>query len=239
MSNVRKRLHLGPEQYRDFFETAKTAGLGLFVSSFEVLRAWATYSPLALPVHVDVTEPNTRRDECMQIGLAASIELAQFYAAGKDRPELDWRALHPDEVYPFLVYHELGHRLDNFDAWEVVLIEDDGVRTTCKRVTGYVNEVLADRYAWSQLRPGEPVPLTDYGKRNEERLSKAMQLLEVQGKRTRDYAVRSLPAGQYRYVSDWMLATIELASFVGLKVDTQLLAERTRHHQGARQFSAM
>lgn len=237
MSKLQKRVNLRPEQYRNYAEQAKAAGLGLFVSSFEILGAWGAYSPLAMPIHEDVTDANTKRDERMQIGLAASIDLARLFEAGKARPELDWSALHPDEVYPFIFHHELGHRLDNFDAWEVVLIEDDGVRTTCQRVAGYVNEVLADRFAWRHVRPGEPVPLTEYGKRNEERLSKAMQLLEVHGRRTSSYSVRPLAAGQYRCVPDSMLATTELAAFVGPEVDKQLLAERTRYHQQARRFS--
>lgn len=237
MSKHPQRINLRPEQYQAYADKAKAAGLGLFVSSFDILGAWGAFSPLAMPIHDDVTDANTKRDEQMQIGLAASIDIARFYAAGKARPELDWTALHPDEVYPFLLHHELGHRLDNFDAWEVVLIEDDGVRTTCKRVAGYVNEVLADRFAWSQVRPGEPVPLTEYGKRNEERLLKAIQLLEVHGRRTSSYSVRQLAAGQYRCVPDSMLATTELAAFVGPKVDRQLLSERTRYHQQTSRFS--
>jgi hypothetical protein len=232
-----KQIHLKPEQYRGFAEKAKVAGVGLFVSSFEVLRAWGAYSPLAMPFHHDVTDAKTKRDECMQIGLAASIDLAQLFEAGKARPELDWSALHPDEVFPFVFHHELGHRLDNFDAWEVVMIKDDGIRRTCHRVAGYVNEVLADRFAWAHVRPGEPVPLTEYGKRNEERLAEAMRLLDVHGRHTRSYSVRPLVAGQYRSVPDTMLATTELSSFVGPKVDRQLLSERARYHQLASRFS--
>lgn len=236
MSKPPKRIKLRAEQYRSFAETAKGAGLGLFVSSFESLGAWGVYSPLAMPIHDDVTDANSKRDECMQIGLAASIDLGRLYAAGDGRPELDWRAIRPDEVYPFLFYHELGHRLDNFDAWEVVLIKDECVRTACRRVVGYVNEVLADRFAWNQIRPGEPVPLTEYGRRNEEQLSKAMQLLEVHGRRTSRYAARPMASGPYRCVPDSMLATIELAAFVGPKVSKQLLSERTRYHQQASRF---
>lgn len=218
-------LRLGRVQYRALAELAKQAGCCLGLSTFEQLGgAWGMFNPFGLAVHEDAAIDSKCLKEEIVIHLAVSVNAGQMRSV--QRPEIDWSQLHDDEIYQFILQHEIGHKLDNhfvFDLWGV---KDKEVHDKCHRVIAFVNEILADRFAWNQIRPGEPVPLCENGKRVQEQAAEAMALLDLHIPRTRR-APRSLPGGQYSYVPQSMLMTDSLTAFVGPQVAPQLL-ERAR-----------
>lgn len=218
-------LRLGRVQYRALAEIAKQAGCCLGLSTFEQLGgAWGLFNPFALGVHKDATVDTPHMQEQIVIQLAASVDAARLRSV--QRPEIDWSQLHDDEIYQFITWHEIGHKLDNhfiFDLWGIT---DKKLHDKCHGVIAFVNEILADRFAWNQIRPGEPVPLCENGKRMQEKAAEAMALLDLHIPRTRR-APRALPGGQYSYVPQSMLMTDSLTAYVGPKVAPQLV-ERAR-----------
>jgi hypothetical protein len=218
-------LRLGRIQYRQLAEIAKQAGCCLGLSTFEQLGgAWGLYNCFGLAVHEDASVDTPHLQEKIVIQLATSVDAGRLRAV--QRPEIDWSQLHDDEIYPFIVQHEIGHKVDNhfvFDLWNV---KDPETHDKCRRVVSFVNEILADRYAWSQIRPGEPVPLCENGKRMQEQAAEYIALLNLHIPRTRR-APRALPAGQYSHVPQSMLQTDTHLAYVGPGV-APALVERAR-----------
>lgn len=218
-------LRLGRVQYRALAEIAKQAGCCLGLSTFEQLGgAWGMFNPFGLAVHADASVDTPHLQEKIVIHLATSVDAGRLRAV--QRPEIDWSQLHDDEIFAFIVAHEVGHKLDNFFCLDLWSIKDKEVHDRCHRSIAFVNELLADRFAWNQIRPGEPVPLCENGKRMQEEAAAAMAMLDRHIPRTRR-APRSLPGGQYSFVPQSMLMTDSLTAYVGPQVAPQLI-ERAR-----------
>lgn len=224
-------LRLTRKQYRAFAETSKAFGLGLNLSSYEHLGCWGQYSPFALLICNDAANADTTWSERALISLASSINADALRAAGPGRPELDWSVLEDDEIYPFVLWHEIGHSMSNFCRWDVMMLKESDVRARCERHIGFVNEVLADRYAWSRIRPGEPIPKTESGQRLEEKIAEAIDYIGTHVRTMGDFPVRPLQPGQYRDVPEYMLATPQRAAFLGPAVDPVVLDERVKNHK--------
>ena len=220
-------LRLGRIEYRRLAETVKQAGCTLGLAPFSKLRVWGLYDPFAAAVHADAAVDDVRLQEKIVIRLASTLDTGQLRAT--PRPELDWSQLEDQEIYPFIVAHECGHHIDNHCGWDIFKIQDIEVRNRCERTIRCVNEVLADRFAWAQIRPGEPLPIGEVGRRLQEEVAEAMALLDLHVPRTRR-APKALPCGQYSYVPQSMLETDELAAFVGPKVAPALM-DRARERR--------
>lgn len=221
-------LRIGRVQYRQLAELAKQAGCCLELTSVEELGGnWGMYTPFAAAVLPDVSQDHRGIEERVVIQLATTVNTEQLRAA--QRPEIDWSQLHDEEIYKFIVAHEIGHFLDNHCVFDVWSIKDQDIQATCYKAIKAVNEVLADRYAWSQIRPGEAVPLCENGKRLEQSIAESMFLLNKYAPRTRR-APRSLPSGQYSYVPQSMLMTDSSVAYVGTKVSPELI-DRTRNRR--------
>ncbi|MCY1370191.1 hypothetical protein D9M69_572740 [compost metagenome] len=144
---------------------------------------------------------------------------------------MDWSVLEDHEIYPFVVWHEIGHRVDNFDSW-LIGIKDAEILDECRRRVCFVNELLADRYAWSQVRPGEPVPLSENGKRLQERAVESLAYLEKHAPRNRSPRKEwALSVGQYLDVPDYMLDGHHRAAFIGPEVSRKLVQQRAEYHR--------
>lgn len=221
-------LRITRRQYRQLAELAKVNGLGLTLDTFTNLGGiWGEYNCWAQPIIRDVSSDSRLCDERIAIKLANSVNAGAF--RGAHRPELDWAALDDNEVFPFIVSHEIGHHIDNFTYWDIALMPDMAARDECHKVINRVNEMLADRYAWEQVRPGEPLPLSETGKRLQEVMAADLELLNKHMPRTRR-SPKALPSGQYAYVPASMLRTDELAAFVGPHVcPAQIEHTRNRH----------
>lgn len=224
-------IHITRQQYRSLSDATKSAaGVALNLSTFARMgNCWGIYSPWALLVCKDATDPESEWCEISQITLARSVNTAKLHSAGPGRPELDWSKLEDHEIFPFIVWHEIGHRMDNFDALAVMALPDISVRNECFRRMKLVNEVLADRYAWEHIRPGEPIPISAYGQTVREKLLGSLEYLNTHAPRTARKP-RFLELGQYKNVPDDMLATKSRASFIGPDVSRSLLQQNIKRH---------
>lgn len=228
-----RTLRLTPSQYRRFAEDTKAVGLSLNVSTYEHMGCWGTYSPWALRLVTDASVETPQFGERAMINIASSVDPDSVRAVAPRRPELDWSVLEDHEIYPFVVQHEIGHRQDNFDTiFASFSIRDPEVFRLCQRRIGFANEVLADRYAWRQIRPGEPIPLSAIGKRMEGKIAETLAWLEQHCKKLAPCRPeRKMAPGAYRDVPDYMLATPERAAFIGPKVNRRLLEERCAYYK--------
>lgn len=236
-SKTRRVLRLSRREYRALAEETKAAGMALNLSTFRIMGCWGAYSPWALPVCKDVSKPDPGYHEHSLITLAASVDAERFRAAGATRPEVDWSVLDDSEIYPFIIQHEIGHRQHNFDVWRLQFdVKDLEIREKCRRVIGGTNEVLADRYAWDRIRPGQPLPLGDQGKKLQEQVAEALAYLGQHcPMNTTCKDEWKLTPGQYCDVPDYMLATPERAAFIGPKVHPQILEKEVKYYSGLRE----
>ncbi|WP_426143204.1 hypothetical protein [Pseudomonas sp. DWP3-1-2] len=215
-------LRLTRTQYRVFAEQIKQAGCCLSLSTFRELgNAWGMFNPMAQSVLVDTTEAFSAFTESRIIQLATSIRTNDVRNC--QRPEIDWAELEDHEIYPFVVAHELGHLMDNFEIWNIWRIEDLDVQLRCQTALRSINEVLADRYGWEQIRPGEPVPLSEHGKSAEEKVAADLALLNMHAPRIRRGSPRIRPAGQYTHVPRDMLLSAQMIAYVGPAVSGELI----------------
>ena len=227
-------LRLNRTQYRSFAEQAKKAGLTLSLSTFRAMGdSWGIFNPRAKLVCLDASADELSFTESCGIQLSTSVDAGKL--RNVQRPEIDWSVLEDHEIYPFIVAHEIGHRVDNFCYWDTIRIDDREVRARCESVIRSVNEVLADRYAWNQIRPGEAVPLCELGKSLEEEVAADIELMDKHMPRVRRQP-RALPAGRYLHVPEAMLMTDAHVSFVGSRVSTAAI-ERARRPRTYRRDS--
>lgn len=209
-------LRLTRTQYREFAEQTKQVGCALSLSTFRAMgHCWGIFDPRAKLVCSDVSADELSFTEGCGIELSTSVDAGRLRSV--QRPEIDWSVLEDHEIYPFIVAHEIGHRVDNFCYWDAGRIDDDHVRTRCESVIRSINEVLADRYAWSQIRPGEPVPLCELGKSLQEEVAADIALMDKHMPRVRREP-RKLPSGRYLHVPTAMLMTDSLVSYIGTGV---------------------
>lgn len=213
-------LRITRAEYRVFSETTKSAGMALNLSSFKRMKnCWGSYSPWALLVCRDARRDEPEWHERALITLATAINTATLRSCGAGRPEVDWSVLEDHEIYPFIVWHEIGHRVDNFDIWRIKEME---TFDECRRRIGFVNELLADRYAWNKIRPGEAIPWSEHGKHMQERAQESMTYLEKHASR-RPSTLHPLAAGQYLDVPEYMLDGHHRAAFIGPEVSHKLV----------------
>jgi hypothetical protein len=225
-------IRLGRLQYRTFAEVAKANGCVLGLSTVEEMKCFGLYSFMATGVVQNATDPHSRLSEHAAITLARSIDADQFRSAS--RPELDWGNLEDHEIFPFLFWHEIGHLVDNFDALSVATMEDLEARATCIRYATMVNEVLADRYAWNKIRPGEPIPVCDAGKRLQGRVATGLECLRKHAVHKSTYTRQPLPAGQYRSVPKEMLRETWKVRYVGARVADVWQEAKPQHYPSSR-----
>lgn len=199
------------------------AGVSLLVSSYKKMEhAWGQYSPWALQVFRNAVAPTDvmRYDEVSMITLADRINVNSFRAC--QRPELDWSAVPDEKIYEFVVWHEIGHRRDNFDMLDFMMnpkhsaMDNADPKRYWYRAMRRVNEVLADRFAWNKLFPGQSMPIAS-GRTPEylEKINEDITQLARDFKRGR-FPLRPLPPGHAEYIPREMLENRRLASYTGL-----------------------
>lgn len=221
-------LRLGRIQYRQLAELAKQKGCCLAIGAAkEMKRDWGMFNPFPFGVHADASIDCRYLQEKIVIQISATVDAPRLRSA--QRPEIDWSQLEDDEIYRFIVQHEIGHFRENHFLFDVFNIKDPEIHKECLGAVRAVNEILADRFAWNAIRPGEPVPLCEAGKRLQERMAEAMVLLDKHMPRSR-YNHGPLPAGQYLYVPTSMLKNDRDLAYVGPEVSAQLV-ERVRRKE--------
>lgn len=89
--------------------------------------------------------------EIALLEVASEISIERWHNA--IRPEIDLRRVPEDRIHEFVVWHEIGHRLDNYCPWEAQTKRRHEWSDIQR-----VNEILADRFAWRAMFPDEPLP---------------------------------------------------------------------------------
>lgn len=177
----------------------------------------------ALPVINDATKAREPYYEQAYIHLSYRINTARLRAAGPFRPECDWSKLKNSELFDFVVWHEIGHFRDNFHPMDILFASELSPEAVLAgKKAPYINEVLADRYAWERVRPGQPMPLTEEGRANAKRIEQDIKLLSRFFKRA-DYPLKIIDTDQYRHVPSYMLTSKRKAAYVGPDVHPELL----------------
>lgn len=216
-------------KYRELAERAKRFGMGLTLMKYgedqtEGAIHWGLYSPWAMLICNNAAKAETTWSERALISIASEINTEELRACGKTRPELDWSCLEDEELEDFIVWHEIGHRQDNFDFWMTGVVDAE-VTSKCRARLRYINEILADRFAWEQIRPGSPMPITEFGKANRERIAHDLDYLGQHVKKNKPVdPSRAMAPGQYRDIPAIMLKTPELAGYIGPRVDPAVIA---------------
>lgn len=213
-------IRLTHTQYRALAEIAKAAGIGLKVDTVEQMGCWGDFCLVASDL---VSDALVNRSVILQrpcATLATSIDMGVFRSAS--RPEIDWSQLHDHEIYPFVLQHEIGHRLDNHNPFAIWGCPDLALRQQLETAAQLANEVLADRFAWEQIRPGEALPLSEFGKHMQEQVAVALELLDLHVPHSQRQ-VFPLPAGQYSSVPTKMLRDDRFRTFVGPRVHPALI----------------
>lgn len=231
VSRSSRVLRLGRRQYRSLAEEAKFAGVALNVSTYEKMGCWGSFSYWAMPVCRDARAQRPEMIERMCITISSGVNTAAFRAAGRLRPELDWAMIRDDEIYRFLVQHEIGHRQENFDVIGIAMLEDPKVRDECMRKCSLVNEVLADRYAWRQIRGEAEIPLSENGRRLQNEVRECLDFFERHAPKLKACRPdRRLAEGAYCDVPDYMLAGKKRAAFLGPAANRELVSERGAYY---------
>lgn len=215
---------LSHAEYRRLADMCKAhAGKPLNLCSVgDMCGDWGRMNYWALPTIDDVTQPSQKYRERAYVEVVNRLDTSAVRAAGKRRPECDWSALRNSEIYPFIVWHEIGHFRDNFTPFDA-LTKDGLDYTAIRGKLPLVNEVLADRFAWERVRPGEPMRLTEAGRRDAEAIERDIEAIGRIIPRAK-YPHKPLETGQYRHVPAYMLSSKRKAAYVGPDIDPALLA---------------
>ncbi|MFW7342876.1 hypothetical protein V0R37_15210 [Pollutimonas sp. H1-120] len=228
-------IHLEHLQYRELAAMCKVhAGKPLNLASVRDMEGdWGRINYWALPVLDDVTQAEQQYREQAYIFLVNRLKTGAVRAAGVRRPECDWSQLKNSEIYQFIVWHEIGHVRDNFHPMQFLFRQDlppEAVQAS--RKAAYINEVLADRYAWERVRPGQSMPLTEQGKRDADQIERDID--ELSRYFTRDkFPHTPLEADQYRSVPAYMLSSKRKAAYVGPDINPELLKREIDYYRAA------
>jgi hypothetical protein len=226
-SSPKRYVRITHDQYRNYSQIAKQHACTLsLVSTVDIRGNWGEYSAMANDVFIDASSDLRQLGETIVLKLAADIPINELRKSR--RPEMDWAALDDSEIHDFVFYHELGHRLDNFQFWDIWKVKDLEAHELCRKWAPEINELLADRYAWSVVRPGEPVPLSQRGRERQQEMADRLAFLDSHLPRgTRPRSV--FPAGQYEYVPTAMLASADHAAYVGPNCAPEKLAHQAEY----------
>ena len=206
---------LSRSMYRDYALLAKQhAGSALQVSTYSAMNCWGAIDPMARGIYKDAKDVSSHATEGSVIKIADRINVNRFQSAM--RPELDWSAIPGKMVYEFVLWHEIGHIINNLCSFD--LLQAKGLKEPLPiilRKLGWVNETLADRFAWNTLFPKKKLPLNP--KLPKERpqminswIDELSKVVEVKKRKPGE-----VPTGQYQYVPFDMLKSTHLAAYVG------------------------
>ena len=211
--NKKNVIYLTKTDYRELAEiTKKEASALLEVSTYSRLGAWGRYNPFVMGAYADARYPNSQLSEHSVITIADRVNVDKLKST--NRPEIDWGKIPDKMIYRFIVWHEIGHRVNNFcqfRLWANQEVDREILLPKLRRA----NEVLADRYAWQQLFPGQPVPIgrgksEQYLRGINQDIDDLSQALDWKRR-----SARTLPEGQYKCVSISMLKSKSLAAYIG------------------------
>lgn len=211
-------LHITPAQYREYAEIAKSHGmvLRLFEQPARIIGLVGGLDPAA----IDATSSSEIGSlvEAPFLLLCSSINAGEVRRRGRDRYECDLSKLTDAEMYRFWLFHEIGHKANNYNtlSYQFKHFGKDPLYADTLRRMEYANEVLADRWAWSQVCD-RPMPLTPRGQKHQEALAAELAYLDgiTGGPRNQPNPWPHVQPGRYHAVPLRMLARSDAALWIG------------------------
>lgn len=212
MTTKCKTINVTKTQYRKLAKIAKEYGCLLEIKPFSEIRCFGALHPMLAGATEDARKPTAYLIEHPLITIAESFSIEQMKSS--NRPEINWEAIPTDKVIDFVLWHELGHKVWNFCQFDIFLKKLNFDRNMLYRVRK-CNEILADRFAWEKLFPGEKLPIKEglssgQSKEIEKDLFDLTQSLELKLKK-----ITPLPRGRYLTIPLSMLSTEYLRKFIG------------------------
>jgi len=202
------RITLTPRLFRKLDVIARRHGAVLEVKRRDRLGCFGLWPGVVGEVFVDkhATEGVGVCSDAAVVQIANYIDVDEFQSS--QRPELDYCKVEINQIYPLIVYHELGHILENYLMWHVH-VAAESPRSLLPKVARTLNEVLADRFAWRQLYP--MVPLPKHSEIDEEHLRASFRLMAERGftiskLRPKPISTRLefyVPVGHVRHAIPW------------------------------------
>ncbi|RSF09284.1 hypothetical protein [Achromobacter aegrifaciens] len=236
-SHTSSTLRISPHEYRQFAEIAKASGMVL-----RLFKQPAQIIGLASGMDVAVIDA-TRAEIVGSLVEAPSLLLCEEINAGSirrgahERFECDVSQISDAEMYRFWLFHEIGHRADNYCSLSFQLSDTDHDPDNHRGILDRIwraNEILADRWAWAQVCD-RPMPLNHCGTQNQDAIAAELEFLDrVTGGR-KNYArpwVHVNP-GQYCGVPMRMLARNDAHAWVGADVAPEVKARACEYEERA------
>lgn len=155
---------LTPQVFRAIDLRARRHAGSVFeiATSDDMEGAWGLTHMMVGDVFTDLRKLRASRYEepiyknAAVLTICNQVRVSDFHGAA--RPEIDLAAIPADRIYDYVSWHEIGHKADNFDRFGFLLSE--GLRSDeTSRALGRLNEILADRFAWSKMFPNKPLPV--------------------------------------------------------------------------------
>ncbi len=171
-------IKLTPELFRQLDILARTKAacpLSVFDSEKEPYHfASFSFQPEAVYKHLDLIESPGCCCEKTFIKVSNRIDTEKF---GQTRTaEIDFGAIPRDDIYKFLVFHEISHKLFDFCEWLLPVFRN-GI---AERNRFYaVNQIRADRYAWKTLYPRKRLPKRALNKEDKEVFIEAIKFMDL------------------------------------------------------------
>ena len=155
---------LTPQVFRAIDLRARRHAGSVFeiATSDEMEGAWGLTHMMVGDVFTDLRKLRDNRYEdpiynnASVLTICNQVRVSDFH--GANRPEIDLAAIPADRIYEYVSWHEIGHKADNFDRVGF-LLSDDMRSDETSRALGRLNEILADRFAWSKMFPNKPLPM--------------------------------------------------------------------------------
>lgn len=211
-------LRITPAQYREYAEIAKAHGmvLRLFEQPAHIIGLVGGLDPAVIDATSD--QEIGSLVEAPFLLLCTTVDAGAERRRGRNRYECDLSRLTDAEMYRFWLFHELGHRAHNYSVLSYQFKhfgKDPEYAETLRRME-FANEVLADRWAWSQVCD-RPIPLTTRGRKLQDWLAAEFEFLDrvTGGPKNQATKWHNVDAGQYRAVPIRMLARHDATLWIG------------------------
>lgn len=169
-----KKIILTEDEFHRLDKIARKNGNVIEVKRYEDIEVWGRAPMLVGGVYKDsrIIEGESICAEVGEIELANYIDIDELRAS--HRPEIDWSKIPYNKIYEYVVWHELGHKHENFDIWDLTGYGKFDKNTkkwvhVCpfkrpasehdyfRKLIYILNEILADRYAWRHIS-AKPLP---------------------------------------------------------------------------------
>lgn len=141
----------------------KHGGCVIEVKTPEQMKgSFVRWSMWAADVYKDHTM--TSGDEVSAIQLVNTLTVKDFRSMS--RPEIDYSSIPPELIFPYLLWLGLGFRSRHYDDFHMQIMPDidRAIVDRVVREMRFLNQILADRFAWKHMFGDGPPPLSKQGK---------------------------------------------------------------------------